>query len=315
MKRQWMQRQLMKRHLTRLVLKTTVVALGLCLASCDSGSSPTKDPAPGKTATPAAAPAPKPAPKPLKPLKPELLDPSLSKDKAPDTFKVQMTTTKGKVTFEIYRDWAPNGVDRFYNLVKIGFFEDISLFRVVPGFVVQFGIHGDPRVAKKWQNANLPPDEVKETNAKGTLTYAMAGRPDTRSTQLFVNLKDNDNLDKMGFAPIGKVVEGMDVVEAFYQGYGGAPSNQQGLIQAKGNEFLRQQYPKLDYIQTASLVEADGGKGGSSPDGKDTDAKDGDATDGAKKDDGAKSEGAKSEGAAPAEKKTDAKAPDATKPQ
>ena len=223
-------KRVMKRLSNRLALAAGVLGLGLCLTACDSGPAPEKDPAQSrKTSMPAAAPAPKPPPpKPLKPLKPELLDPSLSKDKAPDEFKVKFKTTKGDVVMEIHRAWAPNGADRFYNLVKIGFFEDIALFRVVEGFVVQFGIHGNPRVAKKWQNANLPPDDVKETNARGTLTYAMAGRPDTRSTQLFINLKDNDNLDKMGFAPIGKVVEGMDVVAKFYKDYGGAPSNQQG---------------------------------------------------------------------------------------
>jgi peptidyl-prolyl cis-trans isomerase A (cyclophilin A) len=183
-----------------------------------------------------------------------LRDPSKAAEKAPAKFKAKFETTAGDFVIESERDWAPNGVDRFYNLVKIGFFNDVCFFRAVTGFVVQFGIHGNPAVSKHWRDANLAPDPVKESNKRGYLTYAMAGSPDTRSTQLFINYKDNDRLDKMGFAPVGKVVSGMDVVDKLHQGYGEAPSGAQGAIQEKGNAFLRAEFPELDYIKTATIV-------------------------------------------------------------
>lgn len=183
-----------------------------------------------------------------------LLDPSQATETAPETFRARFETTKGNFVVEVKRQWAPHGADRLFNLVKIGFFEDVAFFRVVEGFVVQWGIHGNPKVAGKWAKARLPVDPVVESNRRGTLTYAMAGRPDTRATQLFINFKDNTNLDGMGFAPVGTVVEGMDVVEQLHSGYGNQPSGEQGKIQSKGNEFLRKHYPELDYIQKASIV-------------------------------------------------------------
>lgn len=191
---------------------------------------------------------------------PAMKDPSKATEKAPDSFKAKFTTTKGDVVFECTRSWAPNGVDRFYNLVKIGFFDDVALFRVAKGFVVQWGIHGDPEVSKVWSNANLPPDPVVESNKRGYLTYAMAGRPDTRSTQLFINYKDNAGLDQQGFAPICKVVEGMETADAFNGEYGERVTGQQGEIQSKGNAYLHEKWPNLDYIKTAVIV---GGGGGS----------------------------------------------------
>jgi peptidyl-prolyl cis-trans isomerase A (cyclophilin A) len=185
---------------------------------------------------------------------PAMTDPSKAKEKAPDTFKARFETTKGDLVFECTREWAPNGVDRFYNLVRIGFFDDVALFRVVKGFVVQWGIHGDPKVSAKWRDANLPPDPVKQSNTRGMLTYAMAGSPDTRSTQLFLNYGDNKNLDAMGFAPICRIIEGMDVAEKFYGDYGEALTDAQGAIQMQGNAYLRSKWPKLDYIKTATIV-------------------------------------------------------------
>lgn len=183
-----------------------------------------------------------------------MLDPAQAKEKAPETFRAKFETTKGDIVFECTREWAPNGVDRFYNLVKIGFFDDVAFFRVVKSFVAQWGIHGDPKVSAVWSDANLPPDPVKQSNKRGMLTYAMAGRPDTRSTQLFVNFKDNTNLDAMGFAPICKVAEGMDIADKLYGTYGESITDKQGLIQSQGNDYLRSKWPELDYIKTAVIV-------------------------------------------------------------
>ncbi|MBX3229085.1 MAG: peptidylprolyl isomerase [Labilithrix sp.] len=185
---------------------------------------------------------------------PAMKDPSKATEKAPDSFRAKFTTTKGDIVFECTRSWAPNGVDRFYNLVKIGFFDDVALFRVAKGFVVQWGIHGDPQVSKVWSDANLPPDPVVESNKRGMLTYAMAGRPDTRSTQLFINYKDNVGLDGQGFAPICKVVEGMETADAFNGEYGEQVTGKQGEIQSKGNAYLHEAWPNLDYIKTAVIT-------------------------------------------------------------
>jgi peptidyl-prolyl cis-trans isomerase A (cyclophilin A) len=185
---------------------------------------------------------------------PAMTKPSLASEKAPDTFKAKFDTTKGEVVFDCTRAWAPNGVDRFYNLVKIGFFDDIALFRVAKGFVVQWGIHGDPKVAAAWRDANLPPDPPKQSNTRGMLTYAMAGSPDTRSTQLFINYGNNAGLDAQGFAPICKVASGMEIADSFFGDYGEELTELQGEIQMKGNAFLREKYPKLDYVKTATIV-------------------------------------------------------------
>lgn len=193
-------------------------------------------------------------------------DPSKATETAPDSFRAKFSTTKGDIVFECTRSWAPNGVDRFYNLVKIGFFDDVALFRVAKGFVVQWGIHGDPAVSKVWSDANLKPDPVVQSNTRGMLTYAMAGRPDTRSTQLFINYGDNSSLDKQGFAPLCKVVEGMETADAFNSEYGERVTGMQGEITSKGNAYLHEKWPNLDYIKTAVIV----GGGGSTPATKST---------------------------------------------
>jgi peptidyl-prolyl cis-trans isomerase A (cyclophilin A) len=186
---------------------------------------------------------------------PALTDPRQATETAPDSFDAKFETSKGDVIFACTREWAPHGVDRFYNLIKIGFFDDMALFRVKKGFVVQWGIHGTPEVAAAWQTANLPVDPVKQSNTRGMLTYAMAGSPTTRSTQLFINYGNNANLDRMGFAPICKVSEGsMAVTEQFYGGYDEQLTSKQGEIQAKGNAYLRAEWPELDYIKRASIV-------------------------------------------------------------
>jgi cyclophilin family peptidyl-prolyl cis-trans isomerase len=193
-----------------------------------------------------------------------LKDPSQAKEKAPDTFKVKFDTTKGTFSVECHRDWAPNGVDRFYNLVKLGYYEDIAFFRVVKSpkpFMVQFGIHGTPELAKIWSEQNIEPDAVKQSNTRGMLTYAQAGRPkekgmtaDARSTQLFINYGDNSSLDGQGFAPICQVLgNGMEVVDQLEGQYGEKTTSQQGQIVAQGNEFLRKAYPALDYLKRATI--------------------------------------------------------------
>jgi peptidyl-prolyl cis-trans isomerase A (cyclophilin A) len=177
---------------------------------------------------------------------------------APPVYKVKMTTTKGDFTIEVHRDWAPLGADRFYNLVKLGYFTDVAFFRVVKGFMVQFGIHGDPAVNKAWQKARIQDDPTgKQSNTKGMVTFAMAG-PNTRTNQIFINYGDNARLDSMGFPPFGKVVQGMDVVDAIEGMYGeGAPQGsgpRQNRIQDEGNAYLKAEFPKMDYLKKAAIV-------------------------------------------------------------
>lgn len=183
-------------------------------------------------------------------------DPAKLAEKSPDTFKARFETTKGTFTVEVTRSLAPNGADRFYNLVRSGFFKDIALFRVIPGFMCQFGIHGDPKVAAAWRSAQITDDPVKASNTRGAITFATAG-PNTRTTQLFINFGDNSRLDGMGFAPFGKVTEGMDVVDKINGEYGeGAPRGrgpEQGRVQAQGNEYLKKEFPNLDYIKSATI--------------------------------------------------------------
>lgn len=175
---------------------------------------------------------------------------------APETFRVKFDTSKGPFVIEVTRSMAPLGADRFHDLVQQKFFDDARFFRVLKGFVVQFGINKDPQVQAKWENANIPDDPVRETNARGTIVFATSG-PATRTTQLFINLADNARLDQSGFAPFGKVVEGMDVVDSLYSGYGeGAPQGEgpdQSQITARGNEYLQADFPRLDFVKTARV--------------------------------------------------------------
>jgi peptidyl-prolyl cis-trans isomerase A (cyclophilin A) len=187
---------------------------------------------------------------------PALLHPASLTAKAPATFAVEFDTTKGTFVVTVHRNWAPRGADRFYNLVKARFFDGNEFFRVVKGFVVQFGISGYPKVSSAWQTANIPDDPVKTSNKVGTITYADAG-PNTRTTQLFINLGDNGpNLDGQGFAPFGKVTSGMKAVNTLYGGYGEAVTNLQGQIATQGNAFLKNRFPKLDSVIRARIVPA-----------------------------------------------------------
>ena len=188
---------------------------------------------------------------------PGFTDPAKLTEKAPETFKVQLDTTKGKFTIEVTRSLSPNGADRFYNLVRSGYFKDIAFFRVIPGFMCQFGVHGDPNVSAKWRAAAIADDPVKGSNTRGMITFATAG-PNTRTTQLFINFADNSNLDGMGFSPFGKVTEGMDVVDKINGEYGeGAPRGSgpnQGRVQMEGNPYLKKDFPNLDYIKSATIL-------------------------------------------------------------
>ncbi len=233
------------------------VVLGVFLAQ---GCRRAETPAPSPTPIPVATPTPTPLPETtLQPAGPgaALLDPSRATERAPDRFRVRFETTKGSFVVEVTRAWAPRGADRFYNLVRARYYDDVAFFRVISGFMVQFGINGDPRVNAAWRVAPIPDDPVTQSNRRGMVTYAMAG-PDTRTTQLFVNFKDNTGLDSQGFAPFGRVVEGLTVVDSLYSGYGeGAPRGlgpDQGRAQAEGNGYLRGSFPKLDFVKTARVV-------------------------------------------------------------
>ena len=187
-----------------------------------------------------------------------LSDPAALNAKAPAVYQAKFDTSKGTFVIEVHRDWAPIGADRFYNLVKNGFYDNARFFRVIEGFMVQFGINGDPKVAAAWRDADIKDDAVKQSNARGTITFATAG-PNTRTTQVFINFADNAPLDGQGFAPFGKVVSGMEVVDSLYAGYGeGAPNGNgpdQGRVQGQGNAYLEQDFPKLDFIKAATVAE------------------------------------------------------------
>jgi peptidyl-prolyl cis-trans isomerase A (cyclophilin A) len=218
----------------------------------------TPTPSPTPVATPAPSPRAETAPSPAAPSpRAALLDPSRATGRAPDRFRVRFETTKGPFVVDVTREWAPRGADRFYQLVRAGYYDDVAFFRVIQGFMVQFGINGDPRVNAAWHTARIPDDPVTQSNRRGMVTYAMAG-PDTRTTQLFVNFRDNQGLDGQGFAPFGRVVEGIAVVDSLYSGYGeGAPRGMgpdQGRAQAEGNAYLRASFPRMDFVKTARVA-------------------------------------------------------------
>ncbi len=183
----------------------------------------------------------------------KLMTPAKLSAKAPERFRARFDTTKGTFIIEVHREWSPNGADRFYNLVKNGYYDGVKFFRVVPGFVVQWGIHGDPSIATSWLKSTIPDDPVKESNRRGFVTFAKSGAPNSRSVQLFINLVDNDRLDPMGFAPFGNVFEGMDVVDQLYGGYAEGLTKLQGRIAEHGNTFLEKNYPELDAIKKATI--------------------------------------------------------------
>ncbi len=185
-----------------------------------------------------------------------LTNPAALNEKAPASYKARFDTSKGVVVIDVRRDWAPNGADRFYNLVKNGFYDDTRFFRVVSGFMVQFGINGDPKVSAQWRTATIKDDPVKQSNRRGFITFATSG-PDSRTSQVFINFADNNGLDGQGFSPFGQVTTGMNVVDALYSGYGeGAPRGRgpdQGRIQREGNAYLTKEFPNMDYVKKATI--------------------------------------------------------------
>ena len=241
----------MLRRMTKHILSCTFVLSALAALGCKK---PASEP-PAQIAQPIAA---APAPKPSAPAeKPSLLKVESFKEPAPAMYRAKFTTTKGDFVVEVKKEWAPQGADRFYNLVKSGYFSDTRFFRVIKGFMVQWGIHGQGEVNAVWRNANIHDDPVKQSNKRGFITFATAG-PNTRTTQVFINYNDNIQLDGMGFAPFGKVTSGMEVVDGLFGGYGeGAPQGHgpnQGRMQTEGNAYLARDFPNLDYILEAKIA-------------------------------------------------------------
>ena len=179
----------------------------------------------------------------------------VKKKQTPEKFKVKFETTKGDFVVEVTRKWSPLGADHFCKAVRAGFYNDCAFFRVIPGFVAQFGINGDPKVQKKWRDTTIKDDPVVESNKRGTISFAKTGRPNSRTTQLFINYTDNSQLNEYGFSPFGKVVEGMQVVDSIYSGYREQPDQQR--IQSAGNAYLKKEFPKLDYIKKATVLKPD----------------------------------------------------------
>lgn len=182
-----------------------------------------------------------------------LMDPAALKETAPELFQVRFETTAGPFVVEVHREWAPIGADRFFNLVKNGFYDDVRVFRVAPGFVMQFGMSGDPAISAVWQDARLKDEAVTKSNTRGRITFAKQTTPDTRTTQVFINLNNNAGLDNQGFSPFGEVVEGMEAVDAFFAGYAKNGPNQ-GLILNEGNAYLDGRFPELTKITKATIV-------------------------------------------------------------
>jgi len=185
--------------------------------------------------------------------KAKLKNPAALKDVAPAEFSATFDTSAGPFVVLVHRSWAPKGADRFYNMVKYGFLDNVRFFRVLPNFMVQFGINGDPTIQAPWRDANLADDPVTQSNKRGRITFATAG-PNSRTTQVFINFRDNTGLDGQGFAPFGEVVSGMEAVDKINAEYRENPD--QGLIQSRGNAYLTQQFPRLDYVKKAAIVKA-----------------------------------------------------------
>jgi peptidyl-prolyl cis-trans isomerase A (cyclophilin A) len=220
-----------------------------------------------KTAEPAPAgavveAAPQQEAAPQRELDPRLLNPRLANDPAPERFTVNLQTARGELHVDVRRSWAPHGADRIYNLVRAGYFDDTAFFRVIEGFIAQVGISGIPEVNRAWRGAAIDDDPVAQSNARGTISFAAAGK-NTRTTQIFINLSDNPQLDAMGFAPFGRVRE-LDLAQKLYAGYGeGAPAGHgplQARIQREGNAYLKGSFPELDFIQHATISDEHGAR-------------------------------------------------------
>jgi peptidyl-prolyl cis-trans isomerase A (cyclophilin A) len=217
----------------RITTRLALALISLTSAACaDKSAPPPRAPATDTTAAAPAAPAAAPA-------------------ATPDSFRVAFETSRGTFVVQVSRAWAPKGADRLRELLNERFFDDDRFFRVVPGFVAQFGLNGDPKRNEPWDAKRIPDDSVKQTNARGTIVFATQGA-NTRTHQFFINLADNPRLDGMGFSPFGRVISGMSVVDSLYSGYGETP--EQGFIQSLGNSYLTRTFPKLDYIKSAKIT-------------------------------------------------------------
>jgi peptidyl-prolyl cis-trans isomerase A (cyclophilin A) len=251
-----------------LVLAALAALASACSGSEEPGFRPRRtergdhpEPAGEPVRPPPPAPAPTPPPVALpEGVDPALADPSRWTERAPETFTVELATTEGPILIDVTRSWAPNGADRFYNMVRSGLLTDVAFFRVVDGFMAQGGLPGIPALAGAWNRSNIPDDPPTHSNTVGMVTFAAGGAPNTRATQFFINLVDNSRLDEMGFAPFGRVRD-MTAVTRLYSGYGDAPPNgrgpNQGRIVREGNTYLRAEYPELDYIERARILPAD----------------------------------------------------------
>lgn len=234
---------------------TLLVSIGC--ASPEPGLAASSDPA-AMTADPVQEPGTQESDQAQEKIDPALLAPAKANKKAPDQFKVEFTTTQGKIVIEVTREWAPNGADRFYNMVDVGYFNDIVIFRAIEGFMFQFGVHGNPKVAQAWKDANIQDDKFNNhSNLPYTISFAQTGRPNSRSSQMFINLGNNSFLDNQAvpFVPFGKVVEGKDVVDKINTEYGENERMDQGMFVNGGNEYILKKYPKLDIIKSAKILE------------------------------------------------------------
>jgi len=218
---------------------------------------------PKKAAPPATAPAAKaPAARGTTPAaiglsaaaKAKLKNPAALKDVAPAEFSAAFDTSAGPFVVLVHRSWAPIGADRFYNMVKYGFLDNVRFFRVLPNFMVQFGINGDPAIQAPWRDATITDEPVNQSNKRGTITFAKSGAPNSRTTQVFINFRDNSGLDRQGFSPFGEVVSGMEAVDKINAEYRENPD--QDAIQSRGNAYLIQQFPRLDFVKKATIVKA-----------------------------------------------------------
>jgi peptidyl-prolyl cis-trans isomerase A (cyclophilin A) len=242
----------MRHHRKILILATLFVAFSAAAQTPSPSNPPANSPgAAGKV----------PAGAKLARFDPALLQPANLRVKAPEVYEVKFVTTAGDFGIKVTRAWAPNGADRFYNLILHHFYDGAAFFRVLPGFMAQFGLSAYPEVSRAWDKANIKDDPVVQSNHRGFITYAMAG-PNTRTTQVFINYGNNERLDRDGFAPFGTVTNGMEVVEKLYGGYGeGAPDGhgpRQDLVGMQGKDYLEKMFPKLDTIKSASLAPAAG---------------------------------------------------------
>jgi len=238
---------------------TMVIALAVALAAAEpaSAQAPPATPKGAKPAAPSTGsvqrgrgPAQRGAPGLTPAAKAKLRNPARLTEVAPPTYSARFDTSVGPFVVQVHRDWAPKGADRFYNLVKNGYFDNTRFFRVLPNFMVQFGINGDPTIQSAWRDANIPDDPVKQSNKRGYITFAKSGAPDSRTTQVFISFGNNARLDADGFAPFGQVISGMEVVDKINAEYKEQPD--QGRIQMQGNAYLRA-FPRLDYITKATI--------------------------------------------------------------